>query len=117
MIVYSNLPVLCTCPVVCAQFWSTRFCQPTFDMDVKMTKKDVSTYLEKKGVPDVYCKAFEGMLSIADTQRILNLYPFYIENYVDGCAFMMLSEKDVRELVPPTGLIKKIMSFIPKVSC
>ena len=38
-----------------------------------------------------------------------------IENYIDGCAFMMLNE-DVRELVPPIGLTKKIMSFVPKVS-
>ena len=28
----------------------------------------------------------------------------------------MLNERDVRELVPPIGLTKKIMSFIPKVS-
>ena len=38
------------------------------------------------------------------------------ENYIDGCAFMMLNEEDVRELVPPIGLTKKIMSFVPKVS-
>ena len=40
----------------------------------------------------------------------------FLENYIDGCAFVMLNE-DVRELVPPIGLTKKIMSFIPKVSC
>ena len=39
-----------------------------------------------------------------------------IENYIDGCAFMTLNEEDVREPVPPIGLTKKIMSFVPKVS-
>ena len=38
------------------------------------------------------------------------------ENYIDGCAFIMLNEHDVRELVPPIGLMKKIMSFVPQVS-
>ena len=41
----------------------------------------------------------------------------FLEKYIDGCAFMMLNEDDVRELVPPIGLTKKIVSFVPKVSC
>ena len=82
-----------------------------------MTKKDVSTYLEKKGVPIAYCKVLEGMQSIYSSYWHCQIFISFIENYVDGCAFMMLSESNVRELVPPIGLIKKIMSFIPRVSC
>jgi formylmethanofuran dehydrogenase subunit D len=40
----------------------------------------------------------------------------FLEKYIDGCAFVMLNEEDVRELVPPIGLTKKIMSLVPKVS-
>ena len=41
----------------------------------------------------------------------------FLEKYIDGCTFVMLNEDDVRELVPPIGLTKKIKSFVPKVSC
>ena len=43
---------------------------------------------------------------------------YLLEKYINGCAFVMLNEDDVRELVPPIGLTKKIvLSFVPKVSC
>ena len=37
------------------------------------------------------------------------------ENYVNGKAFLRLSEPDVRKIVPPIGLTKKICTLIPKV--
>ena len=40
---------------------------------------------------------------------------FLAENYIDGAAFVALSLPEVREMVPPIGLAKKIIKLIPKV--
>ena len=40
---------------------------------------------------------------------------WFAENFVDGCAFVMLSQRDIRQLVPPIGLAKKVFSLVPKV--
>ena len=31
------------------------------------------------------------------------------ESYIDSCVFVMLNERDVRELVPPVGLTKIVL--------
>ena len=40
---------------------------------------------------------------------------FYTENYIDGTVFLGLSESEIKEMVPPIGLAKKIMKLVPKV--
>ena len=37
------------------------------------------------------------------------------DNYIDGQEFMKLTETEVKEMVPPIGLAKKILRMIPKV--
>ena len=37
------------------------------------------------------------------------------DNYVDGRGFVMLTKDEVRKLVPPIGIAKKILSLVPKV--
>ena len=39
------------------------------------------------------------------------------DNYVNGKAFLRLSQSDIRKLVAPIGLAKRIFSLIPKVHC
>ena len=89
-------------------------------MDVKMTKGEVATFLREKGIPLNFSKLFEGKYQTTTcTGRLIVAtvnYGFYPENFIDGCAFVMLTQKDVRKLVPPIGLAKKIISLIPKVS-
>ena len=41
---------------------------------------------------------------------------FYTENYIDGTEFVGLTECEIKEIVPPIGLAKKIMKLVPKVS-
>ena len=35
--------------------------------------------------------------------------PSVLENYIDGKDFLLLTEKEIKEMVPPIGLTKKIM--------
>ncbi len=37
------------------------------------------------------------------------------DNYIDGGEFMNLTPTEVKEMVPPIGLAKKIIRLIPKV--
>ena len=37
------------------------------------------------------------------------------ENYIDGSAFVELSSAEIKEMVPPIGLAKKIIKLLPKV--
>ena len=39
----------------------------------------------------------------------------FIENYVDGTEFVSLTESEVKAMVPPIGLVKKIMRLSSKV--
>ena len=38
-----------------------------------------------------------------------------VQNYIDGSEFVALSEAEVKEIVPPIGLAKKILKLLPKV--
>ena len=40
---------------------------------------------------------------------------FLIDNYIDGAAFVGLTVAEIREIVPPIGLAKKIINLVPKV--
>ena len=43
------------------------------------------------------------------------LFPplLYSENYIDGAVFLTLTEVDVKAMIPPLGLVKKIMKLVP----
>ena len=38
-----------------------------------------------------------------------------LENYLDGTEFIALSEDEIKSMVPPLGLVKKIMKLQPSV--
>ena len=40
---------------------------------------------------------------------------YLLDNYIDGTEFVALSEAEIKEMVPPIGLAKKIMKLVPKV--
>ncbi len=47
------------------------------------------------------------------------VYVYYVhcvENYVDGIEFISLTEDEIKAMVPPIGLVKKIMKLRPNVS-
>ncbi len=37
-----------------------------------------------------------------------------LDNYIDGTEFLSLTETDMKSLVPPIGLAKKILRLIPE---
>ena len=39
-----------------------------------------------------------------------------LENYIDGAAFLTLTEDDIKGMIPPLGLVKKITKLLPKHS-
>ena len=39
-----------------------------------------------------------------------------LDNYIDGKEFLLLTEKEVKEMVPPLGLAKKISRLLPSPS-
>ncbi|XP_064403971.1 uncharacterized protein LOC135349363 isoform X1 [Halichondria panicea] len=60
-------------------------------MDVKnVSATGLSSWLEEKGVQDSYCEVFE-------------------DNEIDGEAFLELTENDIKELVKPLGVVKKLV--------
>ena len=43
------------------------------------------------------------------------LIPYlFIDNYIDGREFLLLKESEVKLLVPPLGLARKIVRMIPQ---
>lgn len=65
------------------------------------------------------------MLSVPGMQRqvhvvigliglVFNFFPI-VDNYIDGAEFNSLTESEIREIIPPIGLAKKIIRMIPKV--
>ena len=58
----------------------------------------------------VNCKSMQGFTCLHDY-----LLLYLVENYIDGAEFCYLSEKDVRDIIKPIGIVKKILRLIPKV--
>ena len=47
--------------------------------------------------------------------HIASVFSLQIENYVDGEEFVKLTEAEIKEMVPPIGIAKKVMRLQPKV--
>lgn len=39
----------------------------------------------------------------------------FVENYIDGREFMQLSQKELKEMIPAVGIVKKLSRLISKV--
>ena len=44
----------------------------------------------------------------------MSLHVHILENFIDGAEFLTLTEADVKAMVPPLGLVKKIMRLLPR---
>lgn len=66
---------------------------------------EVYEWLQSNGVSVEYCETFEGEFLECFS------YPFLsnIENEIDGSAFMELTEADIKQLIKPIGVVKKII--------
>lgn len=49
-------------------------------------------------------------------RMLRNLHLCALENYVDGKDFGELTEEEIKTIVPPIGLRRKILRLQPKVS-
>ena len=39
-----------------------------------------------------------------------------LDNYIDGAAFVGLTVAEIKEIVPPIGVVKQIINLLPKAS-
>lgn len=78
-----------------------------------MSVEDTVLWLEEQGIPSEYCETFSGMF--VKQLCALSECVYSAGNYIDGKEFMKLTESEVRAVVAPIGLAKKIMRLIPKV--
>ena len=94
-------------------------CTAPCEFRESMTSEELSDWLLEQGIPDKYCKVFESMklwfLFMHPCICLVRL-PFSIDNYVDGKEFISLTYEEVKGMVPPLGLAKKVLRLIPKVS-
>lgn len=67
---------------------------------------ELCNWLKAEGIPDKFCEEVFNGVSEA---KYLHLYS--TENYVDGEAFMILTEEEIKKMVPPIGLVKKILKI------
>ena len=42
---------------------------------------------------------------------------YFIDNYIDGSEFVALTLTEIKEMVPPIGLAKKIVNLFPRCTC
>ena len=53
---------------------------------------------------------------LVDSCSWLTLFLYNIDNFVDGAVLCQLTEQEIREIIPPIGLAKKVHSMLPKLS-
>lgn len=91
-----------------------------------MSEDELSNWLKTVGkIPEKYSEVFSGIYnnsvdSISHTLVFMptrvSIFMLFLENYIDGEAFVSLTEKDIKEMVPPIGLVKKILK-LREVNC
>jgi len=79
-----------------------------------MSTDDVADFLRSKGIPEKFCKVFSGKTTYQLTYKCRTALS-HLENYIDGTEFFHLTEEEVCSMIPPMGLAKKIMRFIPSL--
>lgn len=82
-----------------------------------MSATEVSAWMNRQGIPQKYCDIFEGTLIKCKRLWYVQVVSCIPENYIDGTEFIDLTEDVVKSLVPPIGLVKKIMKLRSKVRC
>ena len=50
---------------------------------------------------------------MCNAQRLLQRSVLFAENYIDGAEFLTLTEIEVKAMVPPIGLARKVMRLLP----
>ena len=82
-----------------------------FLLEYTLCGTDIPTHKGKQKFPTV--TNINSSLRLGAWVRMLTLR--FPENYIDGAEFVGLSEAEIKEIIPPIGLTKKIMKLIPKV--
>lgn len=90
----------------------------------KMSVTDLSMWLDENGIQSTYCEQFEGALAMLYTYYGSCFKPgilSFLENEIDGEAFCELSETDIKAIIKPLGIVKRIIrlqkSIINSVRC
>ena len=82
-----------------------------------MSVDGLSNWLKTDGgIPDKYCEVFKGRLTVVFSCTYSYTWSDIVcwstlENYIDGEVFVSLTEQDIKEMVPPIGLLKKILKL------
>uniref|UniRef100_A0A1X7TFR4 SAM domain-containing protein n=1 Tax=Amphimedon queenslandica TaxID=400682 RepID=A0A1X7TFR4_AMPQE len=68
-------------------------------MDGVNSSEDLAEYLKNKlNLPERFCQAF-------------------IDNYIDGSEFLLLTREDISQFIEPVGIVKKIIRHIEELKC
>ena len=78
-----------------------------------MSVSDIVSFLKKNNIPDEYCEKFRGIIYIGCINNTNT--EIFLENYIDGKEFLNLNEQEVRSMVSPIGLAKKIIRLSKEV--
>lgn len=77
-----------------------------------MSANELGSWLKQSGIPQKFCDVFEGEAKVDYAVRCRIVV--FVENYIDGMEFTSLTEEEIKSLVPPIGLVKKIIKLHPQ---
>ena len=79
--------------------------------------EEVGDYLKEKGIPDDIVACFKGGKSFwYSSWRINVMLLMFVEHQLDGQSFLDLSELDIKGIVKPLGVVKKLLRLQKEVS-
>ena len=73
--------------------------------------EEVANWLKDHGISEAIASTFEGKSFIGKLQFI-DFLILLIENEVVGNGFLEFTEEDIRKLVKPRGIVKKISKLL-----
>ena len=76
---------------------------------LKLSSLELSTWLQEEGVDLTYCEIFEGRYHNLLWHDPVSLYCLLLDNEIDGPAFIELTENDIKTMIKPLGVVKKIL--------
>ena len=83
-------------------------------VDESMSVEDVAAFLGSHGIPGCFWEAFEGNATVRGSVRFFHNLCLLSDNYIDGAEFLTLTESEVKAIIPPIGLARKVMRLLPQ---
>lgn len=83
-------------------------------VDESMSVEDVVAFLGSHGIPGRFCEAFEGNATVRGSVGFFHNLCLLSDNYIDGAEFLTLTESEVKAIIPPIGLARKVMRLLPQ---